>query len=200
MSREAKIYLFKDRKDYIKKITDDNIVNITGEKGSGKSYFGNLKDENTDCNVIHLDLIFVPEGNNNHEFSEEIRNILINKFGNDLDSNIYFEPDYYPTMIEYLKSKSKVTFIEGGSIANIYNISSIRGTVIVKRTGVLKCLYRTIKRDYNNKYFMKKETELHGKFARIIRLYKVIKRRKKILKSYHNIERFISSLEKAKAK
>lgn len=196
MSKEAKIYIFKDRKDYIKKITNDDIFNIAGEKGSGKSYFGNSKDKNIEYNVVHLDVVFLPEGNNKHNFSEEIRKVLIKRFDDDLNPNIYFESDYYPTIIEYLKSTSKASFIEGGSIADIHNISRIKGTVIVKRTGVLKCLYRAIKRDYCNKYFMKKEIEKHGKFAKITRLYKVIKRRKSILKSYHNIEYFISCLEK----
>ena len=45
MKKESKLYLFRDRSDYIKVITSDNIFNVTGEKGSGKSFFGNMKDE-----------------------------------------------------------------------------------------------------------------------------------------------------------
>ena len=37
MSKESKIYLFKDRKDYIKKLTNDNVINVIGTKGSGKT-------------------------------------------------------------------------------------------------------------------------------------------------------------------
>lgn len=36
----SKIYLFKDRDDYKKKITDDDIINVTGSVGSGKSTYG----------------------------------------------------------------------------------------------------------------------------------------------------------------
>ena len=32
-----KIYLLKDKKDYVKKLTNDNIINIIGTKGSGKT-------------------------------------------------------------------------------------------------------------------------------------------------------------------
>ena len=37
---ESKIYLFKDRPDYVKKISDDEIINVTGSVGSGKSTYG----------------------------------------------------------------------------------------------------------------------------------------------------------------
>ena len=33
----SKIYMFKDQEDYIKVLTNDNIVNIIGTKGSGKT-------------------------------------------------------------------------------------------------------------------------------------------------------------------
>ena len=107
-----------------------------------------------------------------------------------------YEEKYYNIIIEYLKKKKKTGYIEGGSISEIQNVSNLVGTVIVKRTGIFKCFFRTVKRDYNNEYFMKQEIKLHGKFAKITRLYKVIKRRKKIFKSYHSIEQFIDRLEK----
>ena len=195
MSKESKIYIFKDRPDYIKKITNDNIFNITGEKGSGKSFLGNLKDKDDNLVVIHLDPVFTKEGNEYHKYSEELRNILIKKYGDNLNTT-YFEDKYYNEIIKYLKRKNKTGYIEGGNIAGIKDPSKLVGTVIVKRTGVLKCLLRTIKRDYHNEYFMKKEIELHGRFAKITRLLKVIKRRKKILKTFHLIENFIDKLEK----
>ena len=99
------------------------------------------------------------------------------------------------SIIKYIGNKEG--YIEGGSIAEIHDISIIKGTVIVKRTGVFKCFIRTIKRDYHNEYFMNEEIKKHGKFiAKFTRLHKVIKRRKKIFKTYHNIEDFINRLEK----
>ena len=46
---------------------------------------------------------------------------------------------------------------------------------------------------------MKKEIELHGKLAKITRLFKVIKRRKKIFKTYHYIEKFIERVDEFKS-
>ena len=37
MSKKSKLYLFIDRKDYIKKLTDDDVINVIGTKGSGKT-------------------------------------------------------------------------------------------------------------------------------------------------------------------
>jgi hypothetical protein len=191
----SKILLFRDKNDYIKKISNDNIINVTGEKGSGKSYFGSVKDNDETCIVIHLDQVFSPDTSNNYNYSKEIREILINKFGKTLNPDDNFENKYYPVIVEYLNKKGKTGYIEGGSISEIQNISNIVGTVIVKRTGVIKCFIRAVKRDYNNEYFMKEEIKRHGKFAKITRLYKVIKRRKKIFKTYHHIEHFIEKLE-----
>jgi hypothetical protein len=192
--KNNKIYLFRDRDDYVKKITKDNIFNITGEKGSGKSYFGDMKDVDKNV-VIHLDPVFLPVGSKEHGDSSKVREILIHKYGDKINPDKYFEKDYYKDIIKYIGNKEG--YIEGGSIAEIQDISIIKGTVIVKRTGVFKCFIRTIKRDYHNEYFMNEEIKKHGKFiAKFTRLHKVIKRRKKIFKTYHNIEDFINRLEK----
>lgn len=196
MVKESKIYLFRDRVDYIKKITNDDIFNITGEKGSGKSFLGNMKENDSNCVVIHLDSVFIPLGSKEHNFSKEVRELLIEKSGERLMPDVSFEKKYYNIIISYIKQKKKTGYIEGVNIAKMNDVSNIIGTIIVKRTGVLKCFFRTVKRDYNNNYFMEQEVKLNGKLAKITRLYKVIKRREKILKSYHYIERFIERLEK----
>ncbi|MEI3508863.1 MAG: hypothetical protein V8R01_07205 [Bacilli bacterium] len=195
MKKEFKIYLFKDKEDYIKVITEDNIYNITGEKGSGKSYFGNMKDNDEKCAVIHLDPTFTPEGSKYHDYSSKIRKRLIDKYGEDLNPYKSFESEYYDEIIEFLKSINKESYIEGGSISEIQNISKIVGTIVVKRTGVLKCFLRVLKRDYHNDYFMKISIEKHGRLGKIYRFKDVIKRRKKIFTSYHQIEDFIERIE-----
>ena len=195
MKKESKIYLFKDRQDYIKKITEDNIYNITGEKGSGKSYFGNGKDNLEECVVIHLDPVFTVEGNPKHDYSTEVRNLLLDNFGSPLLPDKYFEEKYYPIIVDYLKNSQKEGYIEGGSLAEIKDISQIKGVVIVKRTGVFKCFLRVLKRDYHNEYFMKEAIQKYGKLGKFMRLKNVIKRRKKIFKTYHEIEKFIERLE-----
>lgn len=198
MSKESKIFLFKDREDYILKITNDNIYNITGEKGSGKSFFTNMKDDDQNCVVIHLDPVFTPSGSKPHGVSYIVREELIKRFGRELNPDLYFEKDYYDVLVNFLKEQKKEGYIDGGSISEMNDISKIVGTVIVKRTGVLKCFFRVLKRDYHNEYFMKLSIEKHGKLGEIYRFFDVLKRRKKMFKSYHDIEKFIDRLEKYK--
>ncbi len=194
--KEYKIHLLWDKKDYKRKITSDVIFNITGEKGSGKSYFGNMMDESNRCIVIHLDSIFIKDGIKKHDTSYEIRKILEKKYGEELDPDKYFESNYYNDIVEYVKNKNKKAYIEGIQLADVKDISILKGRVVIKRTGVLKSFLRTIRRDYHNEYFMNEEIKRHGKFkAKFVRLRKVIKRRKKIFKTYHNIEKFIKRVD-----
>lgn len=51
MSKESKIYLFKDRTDYVKELSSDDIVNIIGTKGSGKTT-SSLKYINDDNYIV----------------------------------------------------------------------------------------------------------------------------------------------------
>ena len=89
--------------------------------------------------------------------------------------------------------------IEGNVIYDIKPISSLKGTVIVKRTGIVKCFIRTIKRDYPISYFLNQEIEKHGKIlGKFYRLKNIIKRRKNIFKIYHEIENIIDELDNIK--
>ena len=49
--KESKIYLFKDRTDYVKELSSDDIVNIIGTKGSGKTT-SSLKYINDDNYIV----------------------------------------------------------------------------------------------------------------------------------------------------
>jgi len=99
-----------------------------------------------------------------------------------------------------VKEKNKKTLIEGNIIYDIKLITSLKGTIIIKRIGILKCFIRTIKRDYPNKYFLNLEIENHGKvLGRYYRLKNIIKRRKNIFKIYHQIEKIIDELENYKS-
>ena len=58
MSKESKIYLFRDRKDYIKKITNDNVINVIGTKGSGKTTSTLKYINDDDYIVINCDRLY----------------------------------------------------------------------------------------------------------------------------------------------
>ena len=76
MLKDSKIYLFKDRCDYIKKLTDDNVVNIIGTKGSGKTT-SSLK--------------YINDDNYNYRFNEiaiNVDNGIIDGLFSNFDNNV----------------------------------------------------------------------------------------------------------------
>ena len=189
--------MFKDRNDYLKKITDDDVINVIGTKGSGKTT-SSLKYINDDNYiVINCDrLLELPE-NNIYEDKELsiIRKMLKDKYGKILEGKDFI--NCYNDIIEYIKYKKKKALIEGNIIQDIESITLLKGKVVVKRTGVIKCFIRTIKRDYSNEYFMKLEIEKHGKIlGKFYRFKNIVIRRKNIFKIYHDIEKIIDELEK----
>ena len=71
----------------------------------------------------------------------------------------------------------------------------MKGTLIIKRTAVVKCYKRAVRRDYKIKYFMDKEKEKHKHLYKVTRFINISKRRKKIFKESKNIEKIIEDLE-----
>jgi len=185
---ESRIYLFKDRNDYVKRISDDNIINITGSVGSGKSTYGKKYRNNSDYIVIGLDSIksdMDPDTIN--EYILELRKILLNKY-NDLTLD---EINYYDDIVKFIKEKNKKGIIEGGNIIHISNISKLKGLVIVKRTARFKCYYRSSYRDFKNPAW---RVGL-SKWGLIKRFFYCFKRRFHHIFKQKHIEKFIDRLE-----
>lgn len=185
----SKIYLFKDRSDYKKKITDDDIINVTGSVGSGKSTYGKKYRNNKNYIVIGLDSISSdkdPDTLNNDVI--KLRKILSKKYKS-IDSN---NLDFYDDIIAFIKKENKKGIIEGGSISNINDISKLKGTVIVKRTARFKCYYRAAYRDFKNPAW---RVGLN-KWGLVKRFFHCFKRRFHHIFRQKNIEDFIDRLEK----
>ena len=188
---ESKIYLFKDREDYIKKISDDEIINVTGSVGSGKSTYGRKYRDNDEYIVIGYDSIFSDKDpyTMNTEILE-LREILLNKYkGFKLD-----EVDCYDDIVMFIKKKKKKGIIEGGHIVKINDISKIKGTVVVKRTARFKCYYRSAYRDFKNPAWRVGLT----KWGLIKRFFHCFKRRFHHVFRQGYIEDFINKLESYK--
>ena len=194
ISKEAKLYLFKDRDDYIKQISLDDVVNVIGTKGSGKTTSSLKYINNSNYVVINCDRLFELPENDLKEDKEMaiIRAKLKEKYLKILDGEEFI--NCYNDIVSYIKDMDKKAFIEGNVIQDIVPITKLRGKVIVKRTGVVKSFIRSVKRDYGNEYFMKLEIAAHGRMGKFYRLKNIIVRRKKIFKNYHDIEKIIDTL------
>ena len=195
MIKESKIYYFIDRKDFVKNVNSDNVINIIGTKGSGKTTNTLKYIDNDEFIVVNCDkLLDMPiDDIFEDKFLSDIIKLLKDKYGNIPEGNEFLK--CYNDIVDFCEKKNRKLLIEGNLLYDIDPITNIKGTVIVKRTGVLKCFFRTIKRDYPNKYFLDIEIKEHGKvLGRLFRLKNIIKRRTKIFKEVKFIESIIDSL------
>ena len=193
MKKENKIYLLKDQNDFVKKLTNDKVINIIGTKGSGKTTSSLKYIENDDYIVVNLDRLFdLPETLKFDKELIKIQNMLKKKYGSIKEQEF---TEYYFDIINYILDKNKEALIEGNSIQGI-EPSLLKGTIIIKRTAVLKSFIRAVKRDYKNKYFMNLEKKKHKYLYKLTRLCKITKRRTKIFRQAKYIEIIIDELEK----
>ena len=188
-----RISLFRDKEDYVKILTNDNVVNVIGLKGSGKTT-STLKYLSSDNYiVINCDRLFeLPSNEKEDKELSKIRDLLKEKY-----ETIKMDKEFikcYNDIIEYVFSKNRKCIIEGTVIQNI-SPGLLKGKIIVKRTSIIKSYIRSVKRDYKNKYFMNLEKEKHKYIYRLTRLYKISKRRSNIFKQAKEIENIIINLE-----
>jgi len=188
----SKIYLFKDQEDYIKDLTDDNIINVIGTKGSGKTTSSLKYIDDDDYIVINCDRLFeLPSTEKEDKELANIRKMLNDKYGK-LNMNDDFT-NCYNDIVEYILNKSKKGLIEGNVIQNI-DPKQLKGKIIIKRTASYKSFKRAVKRDYQNEYFMNLEKEKHKYLYKLTRLYKIRKRRKSVFKQAKDIEQIMNKL------
>ena len=188
----SKIYLFKDQKDYIKDLTDDNIVNVIGTKGSGKTTLSLKYIDDDDYIVINCDRLFeLPSTEKEDKELTNIRKMLNDKYGK-LNMNNDFT-NCYNDIVKYILGKNKKGLIEGNVIQNV-DPTILKGKIIIKRTASYKSFKRAVKRDYQNEYFMNLEKEKHKYLYKLTRLYKIRKRRKSVFKQAKDIEQIMDKL------
>lgn len=131
-----------DKEPYIRDITNDNVINITGESGSGKSYYTNKYINNDNYIVVDTDLIFSNQETQNKHilelrklFKDKENNVLITDF-----DNCYLE------ILKYFKDSNKTIVIDSAQYRNIKDYSILKGKIIIMRTCVDTCYDRCINR------------------------------------------------------
>lgn len=117
------IDLYEDKEPFIKRVSDDLVINVTGESGAGKSYYISkyLNDDN--YIVIDTDIEYKNKGD------------LINDF----DS-------CYIDILNKYKNQNKTLVIDSAQFGNIKDVSILKGEVMVLRTSIDKCFKRCIER------------------------------------------------------
>lgn len=170
-----------DKDPYIKHISDDPILNLTGESGSGKSTAANKYKDNTDCIIIDTDQVF---GNHTkNKYAEELSNYLKNKY-----ENLDFIKDFdifYKETLEYFKDSGKFLIIDSAQLRYLKDLTLLKGDLTVLRTCVNTCYERCIAR-----YKEKKKDATFEEIAAFST------KKKRMYSWYHYLNKFLDRVDK----
>ena len=131
-----------DKEPYIKQITDDKIINLTGESGSGKSFFSKQYLEDNNYIVIDTDIIFSDKPTDNENILE-LRKLFVDTSKDYLFTNF---DEFYSKVLDYFKNSNKTIVIDSAQYRNIKNYSILKGKIIIMRTSVETCYERVLNR------------------------------------------------------
>ena len=181
------INLFIDKEPFIKKITDDSIINLTGQSGSGKTTYANKHFNEDKYLIIDTDEIF-----SNVRFektkgiNKELGNYFRSKYNNLPNCGDNFDL-IYKDILKYCIKYDKTIVIDCAQFHCIKDINLLKGKVVVIRTCIDTCYTRTISRfKDNNPNYTKEELE------------KYMERKKSIFKWYKFSNEFIEKVNKIK--
>lgn len=142
-----------DRGIYYKKLSNDNVINITGEGGSGKSTLANEYRNDDDYLIVDYDLILLNPDVGTIEY--ELKQMLLKKYGTTLFENISkvgiekvkenFTTMYYE-IINYLSNRNKTIVLDGTQLRFINDVKIIKGEFVALRTSLQTCVSRSVKR------------------------------------------------------
>ena len=154
------INLFIDKEPFIKKLTDDKVINLTGQSGSGKSTYAKKHFSDDKYLVIDLDDILNDKRFENSEgINKELGEFFRKKYEVLPSSGDEFDL-IYTEILDYCKKNNKIIVIDAAQFHCIKDIRLLKGKLIVIRTCIDNCYNRTIERyKSNNKDYSEDELE-----------------------------------------
>lgn len=173
---------FVDKDPYIKEITDDKVINITGESGSGKSYFSSKYIQDDNYIVIDTDVVFSDRPSDNKE-SIELRKIFADKSKDYLITNF---DDFYIKTLNYFKDSNKTIVMDSAQFRNIKNCSILKGKIVIMRTSIETCYKRVINRWKENKNNNYTDEEYQ----------KYINKKQGMFNWYKSLNKFVDDIDK----
>jgi len=147
-SRLITIHL--DRLPYIKQITNDKVINLTGQSGSGKSYYAKEHFSSDDYLIIDTDDIF-----SEHRFlkatgmNKELGEMFRKKY--EILPSLFDDFDLiYKEILKYCDNIGKTIVIDSAQFHCIKDVDLLKGKIIIIRTSIDTCYNRCIERYKNN--------------------------------------------------
>lgn len=171
-----------DKDIYKKKLTNDKVINLTGQSGSGKSYYAKKYFSTDEYLIIDTDDIFSEIRFKTSTGINKELGILFRKKYSQLP-NLSEQFDLiYEEILNYCKDKNKTLVIDCAQFHCINNINNLKGTIIIIRTCIDTCYKRVISRwleNYKNSSYKEED------------LIKYKERKKAIYKWYKFSNKFI---------
>ena len=177
------ISLYVDKEPYIKELTKDKIINLTGQSGSGKSTYANEHFNSDEYLIVDTDEVL---SDNRYEKAKGINRELGDYFRSKYKELPNCGDDFdliYKEILDYCKKYDKTIVIDCAQFHCIKDINLLKGKIIIIRTCIDTCYERTINRfKENNPNYTKEELE------------KYMNRKKAIFKWYKYSNEFIEKI------
>ena len=179
------ISLYVDKEPYIKNLTDDRIINLTGQSGSGKSTYASEHFNSSEYLIVDTDEILSEQSfKNSKGINKELGEYFRSKYKKLPNCGDYFDL-IYSEILDYCKKYDKTIVIDCAQFHCIKDINLLKGKIIIIRTCIDTCYSRTISRfKKNNPNYTNEE------------LNKYIERKKSIFKWYKFSNEFIEKIDK----
>jgi len=178
------ISLYVEKEPYIKEITNDMIINLTGQSGSGKSTYAKQHFNSGEYVVIDTDEVFSEK---RFLQSTGINKELGNYFRNKYKILPSLSDDFdliYKEILEYCKNLDKTIIIDCAQFHCVKDINILKGKIIIIRTDIDTCYNRAIERwKSNKKTYTEEELENY------------CERKKAIFKWYKGSNEFIRKID-----
>lgn len=150
-SLNLNIDAFEDKNPIYCKLTNDLVLNITGEGGSGKTTYSRQYRDNPEYIVIDYDIVLLGNASK-MDFEFYLRKKIEEKYGESIfKSNDYHEAIrnftiIYEEIINILQNTGKKIVLDGTQLRFIDDVKKIKGELIVLRPSVETCIQRSVNR------------------------------------------------------
>ena len=140
------ITLSISKEPYIKELTNDKVINLTGQSGSGKTTFSNQYKNDDNYLIVDTDDIFSEERfQSTTGINKEIGTFLRNKYKTlpNLDDDFDL---VYNEILDYCKKYNKTVIIDSAQFHSVKDINILKGKIIILRTCIDECYRRCVER------------------------------------------------------